>query len=562
MRWKLALGALTASWGFIAVLVAAVDLGAEPLAFWRLALAAGHLALGALLVGRPALLSPRGRLPALALLGAVQGVHWLLFFETVKHGSVALAVLTFYAAPLLLAVAAPLVLPERWSAAVLAAATVGGVGIALIALGGEDGSASAWAVAAGLGSAATYAALVVLSKRLLLADTPPLTVAFWDCFVGALVVAPVLLLADRVLPADAAEWGAILALGIVLTGVSTLVYVAVAAPRLGAGRRRPDLPRARRGRAPRLGAGLGGARPVDARGRRARARRRARGGAPGAVRDAGCGRAGRDRIVPVSADPARTPPDRNLALELVRVTEAAAMGASRWIGRGDKNAADQAAVDLMRLMVNTVSMRGVVVIGEGEKDEAPMLFNGEEIGDGDGPEVDVAVDPLEGTRLTALGIPGAISVIAVAERGSMFFPGAAVYMDKIAVGPEAADAIDIERSPTENVERIAKAKGVATNDLTIVVLERDRHDDLIAELRASGARVRLIRDGDVAPSIAAAQDFTGIDALMGIGGTPEGVISAAAIKCLGGALQGRLWPRSDEERCRARRRRLRRGCNP
>ena len=225
MRWKLALGALTASWGFIAVLVAAVDLGAEPLAFWRLALAAGALALGATIVGRPGLLSPRGRLPALALLGAVQGVHWLLFFETVKHGSVALAVLTFYAAPLLLAVAAPLVLPERWSAAVLAAATVGGVGIALIALGGDDGSPSAWAVAAGLASAATYAALVVLSKRLLLADTPPLTVAFWDCFVGALVVAPVLLLADRVLPADAAEWSAILALGIVLTGLSTLVYV-------------------------------------------------------------------------------------------------------------------------------------------------------------------------------------------------------------------------------------------------------------------------------------------------------------------------------------------------
>jgi fructose-1,6-bisphosphatase II len=177
-----------------------------------------------------------------------------------------------------------------------------------------------------------------------------------------------------------------------------------------------------------------------------------------------------------------------------------------------------------------------------------MLYNGEEIGDGDGPEVDVAVDPLEGTRLTALGIPGAISVIAVAERGSMFFPGAAVYMDKIAVGPEAADAIDIDRSPTENVERIAEAKGVQTNDLTIVVLERDRHDELIAELRASGARVRLIRDGDVAPAIAAAQDFTRIDALMGVGGTPEGVISAAAIKCLGGALQGRLWPRSDEER--------------
>jgi fructose-1,6-bisphosphatase II len=250
----------------------------------------------------------------------------------------------------------------------------------------------------------------------------------------------------------------------------------------------------------------------------------------------------------VNADPARTPPDRNLALELVRVTEAAAMGASRWIGRGDKNAADQAAVDLMRLMVNTVSMQGMVVIGEGEKDEAPMLYNGEEIGDGTGPLVDVAVDPLEGTRLTALGIPGAISVIAVAERGTMFFPGAAVYMDKIAVGPEAADAIDIERSATENVQRIAKAKGVSVNDLTIVVLERERHDDLISELRASGARVRLIRDGDVAPSIAAAQQHTGIDALMGVGGTPEGVISAAAIKCLGGALQSRLWPRSEEER--------------
>ncbi|MBM3677009.1 MAG: class II fructose-bisphosphatase [Actinobacteria bacterium] len=248
--------------------------------------------------------------------------------------------------------------------------------------------------------------------------------------------------------------------------------------------------------------------------------------------------------------PTRTsqPPDRNLALELVRVTEAAAMGAARWIGRGDKNAADKAAVDMMRLMINTVSMRGVVVIGEGEKDEAPMLYNGEEVGDGSGPEVDVAVDPLEGTRLTALGIPNAISVIAVAERGTMFFPGAAVYMDKIAVGPDAADAIDITRSPTENVQRVAEAKGMEVSDLTVVVLERDRHDALIAELRESGARVRLIRDGDVSPSIAAAQPFTGIDMLMGVGGTPEGVISAAAIKCLGGALQGRLWPRSDEER--------------
>jgi fructose-1,6-bisphosphatase II len=202
----------------------------------------------------------------------------------------------------------------------------------------------------------------------------------------------------------------------------------------------------------------------------------------------------------------------------------------------------------MRLMVNTVSMRGVVVIGEGEKDEAPMLYNGEEIGDGDGPEVDVAVDPLEGTRLTALGIPGAISVIAVAERGSMFFPGAAVYMDKIAVGPEAADASDVDVSPTENVSRVAEAKGVAVNDVTVVVLERERHDDLIAELRDAGARVNLIRDGDVAPSIAAAQPGTGVDMLMGVGGTPEGVISAAAIKSLGGALQGRLWPRDDLER--------------
>jgi fructose-1,6-bisphosphatase II len=248
------------------------------------------------------------------------------------------------------------------------------------------------------------------------------------------------------------------------------------------------------------------------------------------------------------ADLDRSAPDRNLALELVRVTESAATFASRWIGRGDKNAADQAAVDAMRLMINTVSMRGVVVIGEGEKDEAPMLFNGEEVGDGTGPEVDVAVDPLEGTRLTALGMPNAISVIAVAERGTMFFPGAALYMDKIAVGPEGADAIDIDATPTENLERVAEAKGVDVNDLTVVVLERDRHDDLIAELREAGARVNLIRDGDVAPAIAAAQQGTGVDLLMGIGGTPEGVISAAAIKSVGGAMQGKLWPRNDEER--------------
>ena len=229
------------------------------------------------------------------------------------------------------------------------------------------------------------------------------------------------------------------------------------------------------------------------------------------------------------------PPDRNLALELVRVTEAAALGAARWIGRGEKESADQAAVDAMRLMLDTVSMTGVVVIGEGEKDEAPMLFNGESVGSGHGPQVDVAVDPLEGTRLTALGQPNAISVIALAERGTMFFPGAAVYMDKIACGPEAVDAIDINATPTENVEAVAEAKGGEPTDVSVVVLERERHDD-------------LIRDGDVAPAIAAARGGIGVDLLMGIGGTPEGVISAAAIKCLGGALQGRLWPRSDEER--------------
>ena len=241
-------------------------------------------------------------------------------------------------------------------------------------------------------------------------------------------------------------------------------------------------------------------------------------------------------------------PDRNLALELVRVTEAAALAASSWVGRGQKESADQAAVDAMRLMLDTVEMDGVVVIGEGEKDEAPMLFNGEQVGNGRGPEVDVAVDPLEGTRLTALGMPNAIAVIAVAERGSMFFPGAAVYMDKIAVGEEAADAIDIKATPTENVRRVAEAKGLEPHEVTVVVLERDRHDALVSELREAGARVNLIRDGDVAPSIAAAQAFTGVDLLMGIGGTPEGVISAAAIKALGGALQGRLWPRNDEER--------------
>ncbi|MFN2467852.1 MAG: class II fructose-bisphosphatase [Gaiellaceae bacterium] len=248
------------------------------------------------------------------------------------------------------------------------------------------------------------------------------------------------------------------------------------------------------------------------------------------------------------SDRASGRPDRNLALELVRVTEAAAMGAARWVGRGDKIAADQAAVDAMRLMLDTVSMSGVVVIGEGEKDEAPMLYNGEEVGGGGPAQVDVAVDPLEGTRLTALGQPNAIAVIAVAERGSMFFPGAAVYMDKIAVGAEGADAIDIDATPAENVRRVAKAKGVSPSEISVVVLDRDRHQQLIADLREVGAKVRLITDGDVAPALAAARGGTGVDLLMGVGGTPEGVISAAAIKCLGGAMQGKLWPRTDDER--------------
>jgi fructose-1,6-bisphosphatase II len=248
--------------------------------------------------------------------------------------------------------------------------------------------------------------------------------------------------------------------------------------------------------------------------------------------------------------PSGTAPDRNLALELVRVTEAGALAAGRWIGRGDKVGADQAAVDAMRLMLDTVAMDGLVVIGEGEKDEAPMLYNGERVGNGQPPEVDVAVDPLEGTRLTSMGQPNAISVVAAAERGTMFFPGAAVYMDKIAGGPEVSDAIDITAPPEENVRRVAKAKGVDAEEVTVVVLDRDRHRELIAGLREAGAKVFLITDGDVAPAIAAAQEGRGVDLLMGVGGTPEGVISAAALKCLGGVMQGRLWPRNDEERRR------------
>jgi fructose-1,6-bisphosphatase II len=253
--------------------------------------------------------------------------------------------------------------------------------------------------------------------------------------------------------------------------------------------------------------------------------------------------------VSTALHPTSAGPDRNLALELVRVTEAGAIGAARWVGRGEKESADQGAVDGMRAVLNTVSMNGVVVIGEGEKDEAPMLYNGEHVGDGTGPEVDVAVDPLEGTRLAAFGQPNAIAVIAVAERGTMFFPGAAFYMNKIVTGAEAADAIDITKSPTENVRNVAEAKGKSPREVTVYVLERERHEQLIAELREAGAQVHLIRDGDVAPAIAAAHGgLAEIDLLMGIGGTPEGVLAASAIKCLSGAMQGQLWPRNDDER--------------
>lgn len=241
-------------------------------------------------------------------------------------------------------------------------------------------------------------------------------------------------------------------------------------------------------------------------------------------------------------------PDRNLALELVRVTEAAALAASRWMGRGDKTGADAAAVDAMRVILSSVQMDGIVVIGEGEKDDAPMLFNGERIGDGNPPLTDIAVDPIDGTTLTALGRGGAIAVIAVSERGSMFDPGPCVYMQKIAVGPEAAHAIDITQSPTKNLEMVAEAKGEKVRDVTAVILDRDRHRDLIAEVREAGARVRLIPDGDVAGAISTCWPDTGADILFGIGGTPEGVITAAAIKAMGGAMQGRLWPRNEAER--------------
>jgi fructose-1,6-bisphosphatase II len=247
----------------------------------------------------------------------------------------------------------------------------------------------------------------------------------------------------------------------------------------------------------------------------------------------------------------RQPLDRNLAMDLVRVTEAAALAASRWVGHGDKEGADGAAVDAMRTVLSTVSMDGVVVIGEGEKDEAPMLFNGERIGDGTPPETDIAVDPVEGTTLTSLGRGNAISVIALSDRGTMFNPGPCVYMEKIAVGPEAAGSIDITRTATENLEAVAKAKGESVRDITAVILDRDRHADLIAEVRAAGARIRLIPDGDVIGAVSTAWPDTGADILFGVGGTPEGVIAAAAMKCMGGEIQGRLWPRNEDERQQA-----------
>jgi fructose-1,6-bisphosphatase II len=244
-------------------------------------------------------------------------------------------------------------------------------------------------------------------------------------------------------------------------------------------------------------------------------------------------------------------PDRNLALELVRVTEAAALAAARMVGRGDKEGADQAAVDAMRLVLDTVSMDGIVVIGEGEKDEAPMLYNGEQIGDGTPPKVDIAVDPLEGTRLAALGMPSALAVIALSERGSMFDPGPCVYMEKIAGGPDIADLLDLDRPLAETLALVAERRHRDIRDVMVVMLDRERHHDAMRQVREAGARVRLITDGDVSASLLAVSENSPVDLLWGIGGTPEGVISAAAIKCIGGQLLGRLWPRSDEERTAA-----------
>ncbi|WP_434085017.1 class II fructose-bisphosphatase [Mycobacterium paraterrae] len=249
--------------------------------------------------------------------------------------------------------------------------------------------------------------------------------------------------------------------------------------------------------------------------------------------------------------PRREAPDRNLALELVRVTEAGAMAAGRWVGRGDKEGGDGAAVDAIRQLVNSVSMRGVVVIGEGEKDEAPMLYNGEHVGNGDGPECDFAVDPIDGTTLMSKGMPNAISVLAVADRGSMFDPSAVFYMNKIAVGPDAAHVLDITAPIGENIRAVAKVKGLSVPDMTVVILDRPRHAELIHDVRATGARIRLITDGDVAGAIAACRPGSGTDMLAGIGGTPEGIITAAALRCMGGEIQAQLAPKDDEERQKA-----------
>ncbi|MFW5416338.1 class II fructose-bisphosphatase [Nocardiopsis sp. CNT-189] len=255
--------------------------------------------------------------------------------------------------------------------------------------------------------------------------------------------------------------------------------------------------------------------------------------------------------VPTPPPSAADVPDRNLALELVRVTEAAALAAARWVGRGDKNGADGVAVHGMRHLISTVSMQGTVVIGEGEKDNAPMLYNGESVGDGSGAECDVAVDPIDGTRLTAMGMPNAISVISVAPRHSMFDPSAVFYMEKLAAGPQAADAVDITAPVAENIRAVARAKGGSPQDVTVVILDRPRHEGLVREVREAGARIKFITDGDVAGAIMAARPGTGVDLLLGIGGTPEGIITACAMKCLGGTIQGRLWPQDADERRKA-----------
>jgi fructose-1,6-bisphosphatase II len=247
------------------------------------------------------------------------------------------------------------------------------------------------------------------------------------------------------------------------------------------------------------------------------------------------------------------PIERNLGLDLVRVTETAALGAARWLGRGDKHEVDQAAVDGMRLHLSTIDIDGQVVIGEGEKDEAPMLFNGEKVGNGSGMVVDVAVDPVDGTELTASGLPNAIAVIALSEgRGSMYAPGSLVYMDKIAVGPEAADVIDLEAPPAHNLSQVAKANGKEMNDLRVLILDRPRNRHYIEEARKAGARISLFRDGDVAGAIATAQESHEADILLGIGGSPEAVIAAAALRCVGGEIQCRLWPRDEDEEAFAR----------